>query len=142
MIASSSDGLPSFCSTACLTLRATCPSDSPSFCLCSHVQRGHGQVIQTLVAPAVLAAPVDPHRHMGQPLGVLLLEEGLAQLREVVVTVRRQSAHQLLKAAAEQDEVGGALADQRLRIVELTARRLPRAGRRTARRASRRRSAA
>ena len=62
---------------------------------------------------------------MGQPLGVLFLEEGLAQLREVVVTVRRQSAHQLLKAAAEQDEVGGALADQRLRIVELTARRLP-----------------
>ena len=90
-----------------------------------HVQRGHGQVIQPLVAPAVLAAAADPHRHVGQPLGVLLLEEGLAQLREVVVAVRRQRAHQLLEAAAEQDEVGGALADQRLRIVELTARRLP-----------------
>ena len=41
----------------------------------------------------------------------------------MVVAVRRQRAHQLLEAAAEQDEIGGALADQRL--VELTARRLP-----------------
>ena len=63
-----------------------------------HVQRGHGQVIQPLVGLAVLAAPIP---------------------------VRRQRAHQLLDAAAEQDEVGGALADQPLRIVELTARRLP-----------------
>ena len=62
---------------------------------------------------------------MGQPLRVLLLEEGLAEAAEVVVAVRRQRAHQLLDAAAEQDVVGGALTDQGLRVVELTARRLP-----------------
>ena len=47
-----------------------------------HVQGGDGQIILPLVGPPVLAAPPNAHRHVGQPLRVLVPEEGLAQLRE------------------------------------------------------------
>ena len=44
-----------------------------------HVQGGDGQIVLPLVGPPVLAAPPNAHRHVGQPLRVLVPEEGLAQ---------------------------------------------------------------
>ena len=57
---------------------------------------------------------------MGQPLRVLVAEEGLAQLGEVVVAVGLQGAHGLLEARAQEDVVGGPLADQGLLLVKLS----------------------
>ena len=50
---------------------------------------------------------------------VYFAEEGLPELGEVVAAVGLQGAHGLLEVRAQQDEVRGALADERLLLVEL-----------------------
>ena len=92
------------------------------------VDHGDGQEVVALVGPAGVAAPLtgagDAHGDVGQPVRVLLAEEGLAQLGEVVAAVGLQGAHGLLDNRAEEDVVRRPLADEGLLLVEL-----PRGGR-------------
>ena len=88
------------------------------------VDHGHGQEVLAHVGPPGVAAALprarDADGDVGQPLRVLVAEEGLAQLGEVVVAVGLQGAHGLLEARAQEDVVGGALADQGLLLVKLS----------------------
>ena len=88
------------------------------------VDHGHGQEVLAHVGPpgvaAALAGARDADGDVGQPLRVLVAEEGFPELCEVVAAVGLQRAHGLLEARAQEDEVCRALADEGLLLVELS----------------------
>ena len=87
------------------------------------VDHGDGQEVVALVGPAGVAAPLagagDADGDVGQPVRVLLAEEGLPELGEVVAAVGLQGAHGLLDSRAEEDVVRRPLADEGLLLVKL-----------------------
>ena len=92
----------------------------------AQLQRGNRQVVVPLVGSPVWAAPPNDHGHMGQPLGVFVLEEGLSQLGDMVLAVGLQAPHQQLAGAApRQDVIVRPVPNERLGLVELAVRRAP-----------------
>ena len=62
---------------------------------------------------------------MSQPLRKFVLEEGLSQLGDMVLAVGLEGPHQLSSTAPRQDVIVGAVPNERLRFIELAARRAP-----------------
>ena len=91
----------------------------------AHLQRSHRQVVMALVGRPVPAATPDDHGHVSQPLRKFVLEEGLSQFSDVVLAVGLEGPHELSRAPPRQDVVVGAVPNERLRFVELAARRAP-----------------
>ena len=78
-----------------------------------------------LVGGAVPAAAPDDDRDVGEPLGKFVFEEGFAQFGDMVLTVGLQGPHELSGAPPGQNVVVGSVPNERLRFIELAARRAP-----------------
>ena len=89
----------------------------------AHLQRSHRQIVMTLVGRPVPAAAPDDHGHMSQPFRKFVFEKCFPQFSDMVLAVGLEGPHELSHAPPRQDVVVGAVPNQGLALVELTARR-------------------
>ena len=89
------------------------------------VVQDHGQEVVPLVGLSASSSPADPHGGMRTVVTPFGFEEGLAQLGDAVAAVGLQAPHQFLGAPPKENVVVGAVAHERLPLVEAPGRRAP-----------------